>query len=192
MVACGYDTGYEPFLGRLAGDADIKQRITLLKGERPFPLPINALGFDSAKFDGLFRDGPASQSHRTTARPNWPQGGQASVNGNKNLPGGVGINKSALTDRLRVDIVDGIRVDAKLEINPVAQRQVKAARLCFDYYLKGKCHLPHCNSNHGYRELTAEEFDALYYVARGLCGNHKVKSGDVCMDRLCLQRHVVK
>lgn len=50
------------------------------------------------------------------------------------------------------------------------------------------CTLKHTYGQQG-AKLTEEQFDAMWFVARGKLGYHPAKAGPLCKDQFCLLRH---
>lgn len=81
------------------------------------------------------------------------------------------------------------RVDKHLEPKKAVVQKMKNGNYCFHYYLKGKCFLPFCPKSHALQNLSDQEFDALWLVARQVLGIHRGVAGLKCTDRFCLMGH---
>ncbi|KZL68743.1 ccch zinc finger protein [Colletotrichum incanum] len=190
VVACGYDTGYAPFLGQLVGDKKIANRITLLEGP-PFPLAIRKLGLKTTRFSSVFQEEP-HLAH-----------GQGSIVSDVNTISAVRPpfasfsgwrNPKAQFWRLAPVVRNeaGRRVDKALLVDDATVERIQAKNLCFFLFLRGECKINGFHRNHHHQELTDNEFDALWYVARkGRCKkSQKADAGGVdCSDERCVYGH---
>ncbi|KAH0525503.1 hypothetical protein TsFJ059_007866 [Trichoderma semiorbis] len=201
VVACGHDTGYAPFLGQLIGDREVAERITLLEGS-PFPAVIKNLDLKKTRFTSIFNEvvqpvvpsGPAGSAWSNVATANRPTNSEPGPSSVPVTPFHGYHNPKAQSDRLGPVLKDnkGRRVDRKLRVNDAIVERLKKGSLCFYFFLRGECLLPSCRSNHVHRELSNEEFDALWWLARqnGCFKNAKAdRTGSCCSDARCIYGH---
>lgn len=215
MIACGYDQGYAPPLGQFAGDKESAERMTLLRGGRQFPGAIRDLGLKSTHFADLFNEvaqpmvssGPVVSaggvSDYTVCDTDMTNGGD---NGKTSdyVPSGVPAERVKLSREsynpqaqwhrlgpLQFD-EDGCRVDKPLHYDESTVKRIRKGRLCYWFYLRGRCHNTG-GCSHLYRVLSDSEFDALWWLARqGRCrASEKAdeNGGKDCEDPLCVYGH---
>jgi len=114
-----------------------------------------------------------------------------SSNTSEALSSRVAENSVGISERLRPIIRNGLgkRTDKVLSIDKGLMQDMRKKNLCTWHYLRSDCSLGPCKRNHNYpRPLSAEEFDALWFVARqGMC--HSSRKGRVCDDDQCIYGH---
>lgn len=210
IVACGHDTGYAPFLGQFVADKEVAQRITLLEGS-PLPTVIKSLGLKTTRFLSVFNDVSQTTASPVSAGQAWGRASPGMANGQRaNTAGGsmavsmesssaVGASvhriSAAHSDRLGpvLNDDDGFRVDKPLQVDKTVVERIRKGKLCHFLYLRGECSLHSCKSNHNYRPLSEDEFDALWSLARlGRCRKSQKADRnpqDDCSDALCVYGH---
>lgn len=202
VVACGYDTGYAPFLGQLVGDKEIANRITLLEGP-PFPPAIRKLGLKTARFSSVFQEathlahgqGSIVSDVNTISAVRPPFGTERGLVAPVKTLFSSWRNGKAQLWRLAPVVRNeaGRRVDKALVVDDSTVERIQGKNLCFFLFLRGECKMKNgCRRNHEHQELTDNEFDALWYVARkGRCKkSQKADAGGVdCSDERCVYGH---
>lgn len=209
-MACGHDTGYAPFLGRFVADKEVAQRITLLEGG-PLPTVIKNLGLKITRFRSVFSDVSQPSACPVSASQAWGRAPSGMANGQRgNNTGGSTVAAmgpslrtgplprrmpTVRSDRLGPVLTndDGLRVDKPLQVDQTVVERIKKSKLCHFLYLRGECSLHTCRSNHDFRELSDEEFNALWSLARlGRCRQSKKgdrNPQDDCSDVMCVYGH---
>lgn len=202
MVACGHDTGYAPFLGQFVGDKAVAERITLLEGS-PFPVVIKNLGLKRTRFGTIFNEvmqsiaqaGSAEIWGSNVVAANGPLAVKTGGSSGTITPFTGYYNPRAQSDRLGpiMKDVSERRVDRPLQVNEAIVERIKKGDMCYYLFLRGECVTPTCRRNHAHRQLSIEEFDALWWLARwhGWCfKNQKAdRTGNDCSDPMCVYGH---
>lgn len=165
----------------------VKGRITLVEGIG-FLQEIQSLGFRTTKFDTVFESEPQT-APSPVLRTAWTKPGfiQSGVNNTNSVLSGP--NKETLISRFEVLVVNGRRVDKKLQRDKAIYGQMKAGNYCFHYHLKGSCTYDYCPNRHHPSVLSEQQLDALFEVARDILGPHKDGRGSVCREPFCMFSH---
>ena len=179
ILGCSHDSGYAPFLEKYAADDTIRERITLLKGER-IDSRIAALGFKKVlKLDSVFASPIVKQVFFATSSATL-------VTSQPVRYSNLSIDSSRLGPIMRDG--DGKRIDRPLAVDPNAAnvRYLKTQRRCQYLYLRGSC--DGCARDHTAPPLMPGDYDALWFLARsGIC--HKFRKGKDCDDPKCIYGH---
>ncbi len=217
VLACGHDAGYAPFLGQFAGDQQVADRITLLEVS-PFPRAIRELGLKKTQFGSVFGRiaqpavssalvGPltwgrvAAVTAEAAATPlasrrnsiERPVAAAAAAASPPASPQTRRHSPQAESNRLGPVLVgeDGRRIDRRLHVNTAIVEKLRKVSLCYHLFLRGECVMPKCPRTHWVRQLTNEEFDALWWLARqGQC--YTSMNGKECSDATCVYSHATK
>jgi hypothetical protein len=172
MLACCYDAGYIPYLGKFAAEKRLSDRITLIEGSLPLSRP-KGVGFQTVKFDNIFVAKQNIQESSTklsmTIQP-------------YSYPG-------AKLERLGSILhnAQGKRIDRPLSVRPEVIKQLERENLCYYLFLRGECR-EKCSRKHISHLLSDEEWDALWFLARrGRC--YRSRKDNNCNDSKCVYSH---
>lgn len=181
ILGCSHDSGYAPFLEKYASDDNIRERITLLKGER-IDSRIAALGFKKVlKLESVFASPIVKQVF-------FVPSSATQVTSQLTRYSNPSIDSSRLGPVIRDD--DGKRIDRPLAVDPNAAN-VRFLRHLFQnrcqyFYLRGSC--DGCSRDHTAPPLVSDDYDALWFLARlGIC--NKIRKGKDCDDPKCIYGH---
>ncbi|KAL8711232.1 MAG: hypothetical protein Q9220_004377 [cf. Caloplaca sp. 1 TL-2023] len=183
VLGVSHDSGYVPFLESFVGDGSLQDRVSLLHGHQ-VNSGIRNLGFKrQIQFDSVFASGLVLQGQSDSQ---WKSNG---VGGSQSRASkGPFVAPSVDSSKLGPIFKDGEgrRMDRPLDVDQAVVRRLLKSNLCVWLFLKGIC--KGCERNHAHAALSAQEYDALWSIARqGQCFAYKKGGG--CSDATCVYGH---
>jgi len=196
LLACCHDAGYTPELREYAAQSSYCSRVTLLLAGR-VRSDMSTLGFRATRlFEPLF------SSNSSPSIPQALPNGKARQLSVSNIQQTVDLITAEASSQVKEKLVKncgrlrpirrnsvGKRIDKDLSVDPRVLQDMRERNLCSWHYLRSDCQKSSCERNHNYpRPLSAEEYDAQWFIARqGGCYAQR-KRGN-CEDDLCMYGH---
>ena len=187
------DNGYARLFAPYSNNESVRNRVTLVEGPR-FEAELLALvdKFHTTSFPDVFRDKkiPPRRVSFSTTPPKSVSPKSSWAQTVKTPPAGPEqeVVRATTPPARPVDPVgrnrQGQRVDRPIKASQLLVTQLKAKKLCNQYYLMGICGYSNCNHNHD-EKLNSAHLAALRLVARLTPCAHGLE----CDDDYCFAGH---